>query len=456
MNSLDYVLTVAIDQWEERMGRSMTMDDVFSWGWRYPPSRRKKGHTYRDEYALEDNGIFKLIDGAEYPVSTTTDTVMRSLFYSTSNEIPKSQTMYHQDTIGTFAKHLEQKVKHRNVMLSDFIRDERGRFAKEGFSFDELALHRTPSYPYNSIEANWFAQNPLWNSLSRRRKAFLHVVKTLRPCIKLDDGFPKSMDKATEAQIASLSLNELEHNQIYNIVCRRGEGKLRCVSTMMYELWPNYIQDELIWNHTHTLTELQIHTHLNNMVVDMSMGQARVTMQYKRKLYWSIGNGKKRKEFMTYMDTKRTIFFDIYIPRFKVTNTLSQYYGQWVDECIVEIQGPHHYRVIRWARGGKRGQQGIKIDESDPQWEECFTRYLRVVKNDRSKKRRLGNKLIYIPTSRYAVPVKGVHGNLGAYNNRHLTEQSRRKGRHGLAELFEMQKKTTIGGLIREHIEAIV
>ena len=98
----------------------------------------------------------------------------------------------------------------------------------------------------------------------------------------------------------------------------------------------------------------------------------------------------------------------------------------------------------------KRNSAAIPIDESHPEWDKWSKNHENIVRHDRIKKRRLGKSIAYIPVCSESVPVTGVHGDLGTYNYRHVTEKNTKEGKHGLSELFEMQDKKTIGSLLRE------
>ena len=92
-----------------------------------------------------------------------------------------------------------------------------------------------------------------------------------------------------------------------------------------------------------------------------------------------------------------------------------------------------------------------RINEDHPEWARWLEKHETLVRHDRIKKRRFNDKIVYLPICKDVKPVTGVHGSIGRYNLRFLTEQNPKKG-HGLAEMFENQKKDTFGGLIREFV----
>tara|TARA_B100000287_G_C20627064_1_gene778265 strand:- start:1008 stop:1691 length:684 start_codon:yes stop_codon:yes gene_type:complete len=221
---------------------------------------------------------------------------------------------------------------------------------------------------------------------------------------------------------------------------------------MIQKLWPDYEMIEQIWNHKSKLTELSTGNKIQDVVSYATLDSVRIHAEYKYPLYWNVGNRKKRKEWMTYKDTGQPLFLDLYIPSFTVTNPLSEYYGHTVPEMIIEIQGPQHYVVIKWAGGtGVRYRSVLRIDEDHPEWARWLEDHETAVRHDRIKKRRFNDRIVYLPICKEVRPVTGVHGNIGRYNLRFLTEQNPKQG-HGLAEMFENQKKDTFGGLIREFV----
>ena len=461
LKALDFVLKCAIENWETKRGRAFTVDDLIEFGWIYPTTASDYEARIAELQTNKLHLMFKDV-GEEGDLS-------RSLFgrtgkkdysrYDNSVYSPRGESGRDIEMLLT---HLEQKIRFRDVLISDALRDERGRYVKRHCTFEAIASR----FPHVAREgrgmvalyAEWFNTRSEWNDINFRRRMIAKTVSYLRPNVNVTDDFPYDLSHEDMFKVANLSVRMLttvstwypitKATRLHKYGLNLGGGGWG-IQAILEANW-DIEMDELLWNHSHTLPELEIHTFLNDMVNSMSMGRARVVMRYRRPLSWAIGNGIKRKPYMCYMDTGMPIVFDLYVPRFKVTNPDSEHYGQWVDECVVEIQGPHHYRVVKWSTGGKRTASSTPIDESHPEWEKWSESHENIVKHDKIKKRRLGKSIAYIPVCPDAVPVAGVHGDLGTYNHRYVTEENPREGQHGLSELFEMQDKKTIGSLLRE------
>ena len=466
MKAIDFILKCGIEDWETKRGRALTVDDLIEFGWMYPSTSSDYESVNAELQTNELYLMFKDLGEREGDLP-------KSLFGRGCNENCGAGGVYENSVyspkgesgrdIEMLLTHLEQKVRFRDVPLSDALRDRRGRYVKKRCTFETIAS-RFPNIAREgsggaSLYSVWFNNHSKWQEIDFRRRMIAKTVSYLRPNVDVTEDFPHDLSHEDMFKVANLSARMLQTVSTWLPICRttkshkygfptnKGGWGIQSVLEANWDIET----DELVWNHIHTLPELEVHTFLNDMVDSMSMGRARVVMRYRRPLNWAIGNGDKRKPYMCYMDTGMPIVFDLYIPRFKVTNPDSEFYGQWVDECVVEIQGPHHYRVVKWSTGGgKRNAGAMAIDESHPEWEKWSKSHENIVRHDRIKKRRLGKSIAYIPVCPEAVPVAGVHGDLGTYNFRHVTEENPRKGQHGLSELFEMQDKKTIGSLLRE------
>lgn len=465
MKAIDFILKCGIEDWETKRGRALTVDDLIEFGWMYPST----SSDYKSVNAeLQTNELYLMFKD----LGEREGDVARSLFGRDVNHNHAIGGVYENSVyspmgandrdIETLLTHLEQKVRFRDVPISDALRDERGRYVKRHCTFEAIAS-RLPHIAREgsggaSLYSVWFNTHSKWQDIDFRRRMIAKTVSYLRPNVNVTEDFPHDLSHEDMFKVANLSARMLQTVSTWLPICRTTKSRKYGfptnkggwgIQSVLEANW-DIETDELVWNHNHTLPELEVHTFLNDMVDSMSMGRARVVMRYRRPLSWAIGNGSKRKPYMCYMDTGMPIVFDVYVPRFKVTNPDSEHYGQWVDECVVEIQGPHHYRVVRWSRGGKRTAGATPIDESHPEWEKWSENHENIVRHDRIKKRRLGKSIAYIPVCPNAVPVAGVHGDLGTYNFRHVTEENPKEGQHGLSELFEMQEKKTIGSLLRE------
>ena len=472
LTAIDFILKCGIKDWETKRGRALTVDDLIEFGWIYPNTEpqyeSRETHLETNElYAMfKDIGecegdLARVLFGfrVSRPTKTVTGNIVSGAKYTTTVYSPRGESGRDIETLLT---HLEQKVRFRDVPVSDALRDGRGRYVRRRCTFEAIAsrfhtrANRSRGY---DVGTNWFNNHNKWQDIDFRRRMIAKTVSYLRPNVNVTEDFPHDLSHEDMFKVANLSLKMLETvSTWYPITCasrlskynfQSNSGGVWGIQTILEANW-DIETDELVWNHNHTLPELEVHTFLNDMVDSMSMGRARVVMRYRRPLSWAIGNGSKRKPYMCYMDTGMPIVFDLYVPRFKVTNPDSEHYGQWVDECVVEIQGPHHYEVVEWSKGGKRAANAKAIDESHPEWEKWLKSHEDIVRHDRIKKRRLGKSIAYIPVYENATPVAGVHGDLGTYNFRHVTEENPREGQHGLSELFEMQDKKTIGSLLRE------
>ena len=462
LKAIDFILKCGIENWETKRGRALTVDDLIEFGWIYPNVTSDYKSVITQLQTNEVYVMFKDVGEEEGDLA-------KSLFgrrmkgrnwnrmYSNSVYSPGYENGTNIDTLLT---HLEQKVRFRDVLISDALRDGRGRYVKKRCTFEAIAS-RFPRAPGKTQgrHINWFYGHSKWRDIAFRRRMIAKTVSYLRPSVNVTDDFPHDLSHDDMFKVANLGTRMLETVSTWYPICKAtrlqkygywGQGASWGIQTVLEANWGIEL-DELVWNHNHTLPELEVNTFLNDMVDSMSMGRARTVMKYRRPLSWAIGNGRKRKPYMCYTDTGMPIEFDLYVPRFKVTNPDSEYYGQWVDECVVELQGPHHYKVVKWNNGcGKRNSAAIPIDESHPEWDKWSKNHENIVRHDRIKKRRLGKSIAYIPVCSESVPVTGVHGDLGTYNYRHVTEKNTKEGKHGLSELFEMQDKKTIGSLLRE------
>ena len=439
MRILDFIIGYAVRRWERTNGRKMTMDDIHGM-WRYPNFWMSDFKV--TDHPLEGNPIYELFNFNR----TGSKALAKKLFHN---------SYYSPKTVDLFLLHLEQKAKYPKTMLSNRLRDERGRFVKSEYDFRKIVLQR-PSAKYAHTQYKFLKENPIWLNLGFRRVVCCDVVRKIRPSVKVTEKFPYDLSHEDITKVANISCDELKEFESWRVLNKYNGYRFLGIHSTLKVLWPDYKMSQLIWNHSGILAELQIHTLMNDWVQWASLGTVEVEMRYRYPLNWPIGDGTKRKDHMIYMDTKKPILLDLYLPRFKVTNPASSRYGQWIDECVIEIQGPHHYRVVKWTRGvGTRGQSAQVIDDTHPEWEERLSAYKRIVQNDRTKKRRLGSRLVHIPNYRHAEPVKGVHGDLGYYNLRYLTEDNPGKGRHGLAEMFERQHRIDIGAMIREYSKVV-
>ena len=470
LEAIDFVIKRGIEDWETKRGRALTVDDLIEFGWLYPNVtsiyEAKVAELQTNELYLmfkdigeEEGDVAKSLFGRDGRSRARANGKKGFGMYDNSVYSP----LYENGTsIETVLIHLEQKVRFRDVPISDALRDKRGRYVRRRCTFEAIAS-RLPRVSREgrggaSLETVWFHTHSKWQDINFRRRMIAKTVSYLRPNVNVTEDFPYDLSHEDMFKVANLSTDMLATVSTWYPISKAtrlhkygilGTGASWGIQSVLEANW-GIETDELVWNHNHALPELEVHTFLNDMVDSMSMGRARVVMRYRRPLSWAIGDGSKRKPYMCYMDTGMPIVFDLYVPRFKVTNPDSEHYGQWVDECVVEIQGPHHYRVVKWSTGGKRNAGAKAIDESHPEWEKWSENHENIVRHDRIKKRRLGKSIAYIPVCPEAVPVAGVHGDLGTYNHRYVTEENPREGQHGLSELFEMQDKKTIGSLLRE------
>mgnify|MGYP001177734983 CR=1 FL=1 len=458
--ALDTILRYAVDNWERKHRRKMNMDDVHNF-WRYP--------TFVAKEKLSQNAIWQLFDlTPRVFASEYVDNLSRDLFSNTMKSRAKKSkrtghTFYTVETIELFLLHLEQIVRFPKTRVSNKLRNDNGRFAKSEFDFYKIALQYTniddDSVKRRSLETRYLCHNPRWYDEDFQRKILKYCVSELEPTVNITDDFPYDLSLDGDIhRVAGISTDELECLPLWPILCSRvwGFRTTNGIHTMIQKLWPDYEMVEQIWNHKSKLAELSTGNKIQDVVSYATLNSdVRVKAEYRYPLDWNVGNRKKRKEWMTYKDTGKPIDLDLYVPSFTVTNPLSEYYGHTVPEMIIELQGPHHYVVIKWLRGnGVRHRTSVIIDEDHPEWDRWLEEHETIVRHDRIKKRRFNDRIVYLPICKHVKPVTGVHGSIGRYNLRFLTEQNPKQG-HGLAEMFENQKKDMFGGLIREFVGAL-
>lgn len=432
---LTRAIRYAIDDWESEKGRKMGILDVENF-YRFPSRLNDKGSDSR-------NNPTKLLLPGHW----------NELFIHSEDRMSRNQFygIYHRQM--PFQRHLEQLVLFPDSTLSGAFRDERGRFAKRELDLLRMIYEHAGDIlkHQNSIAKNEIFYHEAWNSIEFQREYVRRLVRELCPHARITDDFPYDLSNKDIHIVANLDTYRLGEDPYYDRFCSLIRPDFKKTTTrmglkwVMDIVWSDYEKDELAWNHVGSLQQLSIVSYLQSMVTHMTQGRVRIETEarMRNKIGWD-----------KYI-SGRDIRLDIAIPRFKVTNPKSKYYGQWVDKCVVEVQGPQHYVVMKISTGG-RGRNYKQIDETHPQWEHWSAIHEAMVHRDRKKRRRYRGMMVYIPICKEARAVKGVHKDLGYHNYRHLTSQNPKERRHGLAELFEMQKKTTIGGLIREHIEAII
>lgn len=429
-NGLTHVIRYAIDDWEREKGRKMNTRDVECF-YRFPLRLNDKGSGSRD------NPTKLLLPGHWNELFIHSET-RQHLFYG----------IYDRQV--DFQRHLEQLVLFPDSTLSDEFRDERGRFAKREFNFLRMIYEHAGDIlkHQNSIAKNEIFYHDAWKSIEVKREYIRNLVRELCPHARITDNFPYDLSNKDIHIVANLDTFRLGEDPYYDRFCSIIRPDFKKTTTrmglkwVMDIVWPDYEKDELAWNHVGSLHQLSIVSYLQSMVTHMTIGKVSVKTETRM---------KNKRGWDKYI-SGRDIRLDIAIPRFKVTNPKSKYHGQWVDKCVIEVQGPQHYKVMMISSTGGRGRNYKAIDETHPQWEHWSAIHEGLVHRDRKKKRRYRDMMVYIPICKEARAIKGVHKDLGYHNYRNLTRQNPKEGRHGLAELFEMQGKTTIGGLIREHM----
>lgn len=463
--ALDTILRYAVDNWERKHRRKMNMDDVHTF-WRYPQFQNK---SVRNNDPITSNVIWQLFDltpGQErlskHGTPFTQNNLSRDLFLNTKAKMKNNKraerTFYSIDNIELFLLHLEQIVRYPKTRVSDRLRNDSGSFAKSEFDFNKIVWDE-PTVRKGNLETRYLYHNWRWQTQDFRRKILIDCVSEIEPTVNITDDFPYDLSLDGDIhRVAGISAEELVALPLWRILCSRvwGYWTANGIHSMIQKLWPDYEMVEQIWNHKSKLTELSTGNKIQDVVSYATLNSGvKVKAEYKYPLDWNVGNRRKRKEWMTYKDTGKPIYLDLYIPSFTVTNPLSEYYGHTVPEMIIEIQGPQHYTVIKWMGGkGVRNRGGARINEDHPEWARWSENHETLVRHDRIKKRRFNDRIVYLPICKDVKPVTGVHGSIGQYNLRFLTEQNPKKG-HGLAEMFENQKKDTFGGLIREFVGAL-
>jgi len=446
---LTRIIRYAIDDWEREKGRKMNIHDVESF-YRFPLILTQLGTGMKNNPTklLLPNHWHEMFNNPNKKFNLKNKNKFGKRSY-----IGRGKKFSGYLKQATFQRHLEQLVLFPDSMLSGEFRDERGRFAKREFDFLRMIYRYANDimqFQLSALKSEIF-YHEAWNSIELQREYVRRLIRQLCPNACITDNFPSDLREKDIHIVANLDTYRLGEDPYYDRFCAIIRPDYKGIITrmglkwVMDILWPNYVKDELVWNHQGSLQQMAIVSDLQHMVTHMTMGKVRIETEARM---------KNKRGWDSYI-SGRHIRLDIAIPRFKVTNPKSKYYGQWVDKCVIEVQGPQHYKVMMITSTG-RSRAYLRIDETHPHWEQWSANHEGLVHRDRKKKRRYRGMMVYIPICKEAKAVKGVHKDLGYYNYRHLTSQNPKKGRHGLAELFEMQGKTTIGGLIREHIEAIV
>ena len=379
--------------WSEHLGRTPTLDDVYSLDTRWLEYDVRK--TFMPDFPF--SGLFK---NGPY---------CKGVFvHRDTRKIVKERKKGDNVT--------RLKGEH-NLALYHFMKDLDRLFLRRGSDgrfkpseFDDFALCMRLS---NSGTGGMDSSFPfLWNEDASRR----WVTDVAFPWLGIDaTDFPHDSDKKTIQQCYDTSKDMLMDVPRYRSFLRNtfgdteaGHAKIRGMGPILMTLWPDYDWDDLQFG-------------------AVLMGQQRVT-SYLRRTFGMVHHEwrmpMRNGKIAHYRDTKMPMRMDSFIEDLGI---------------VVETQGGHHYHGMN----DQRGERNYVVDLERVQWCDAYKK--RAVK-------RQGHRMVYIPIAREPMPVKGVHGKLPRWNWQLTTERNPREGKVGLAELFEMQGAKDAARKIRSMI----
>lgn len=398
--------------WSKHLGRTPTLDDVYSLDTRWLEHNVRK--TFMPDFPF--NSLFK-------------------------NGPYCKGVFVHRDT----RKIVKEKKKgdgvmrlrgEHNLALYYFMKDLDRFFLRRGTDgrfkpseFDDFALCMRLS---KSGTGGMDSSFPfLWNEDTSRR----WVTEVAFPWLGIDaTDFPHGSDKKTIQQCYDTSKDMLMDVPRYRSFLRNtfgdtdaGHAKIRGMGPILMTLWPDYDWDDLQFG-------------------AVLMGQQRVT-SFLRKTFgtvhheWRMPNllsrsllfDTQRRDRDFVADLERVQMCHAYKP---IDGKIAHYpdtkmpmrMDAFIEDLgiVVETQGGHHYHGMN----DQRGERNYVVDLERVQWCDAFKK---------SAVERQGRRVVYVPIARDPIPVKGVHGKLPRWNWQLTTEQNPRQGKVGLAELFEMQ-----------------
>ena len=314
-----------------------------------------------------------------------------------------------QTTRGKYSRRLQGEVNESLYFfmkdLNKFFlcKDEKGRFKKS--EWNDMDLHKR----HTSSSGFGF----LWDEDFSRR----WVTEVAFPWLGIDaTGFPHNSSKETIQLCYDTSLEMLLDIPKYFTFARntfpdttkKNGHQTKGMGPILMKLWPDYDWDDLQFG-------------------AILMGEQR-TMRILRDTFGTVHSQWK----MPMRNGKIAKFSDTRMPM-RIDGFIEDY------GIAVEVQGGHHYVGYDTTREERKWV----ADLERRQW--CDAAKKRAVK-------RQGHRIVYIPTYKYPIPVKGVHGKLPRWNWKLTTEENPKKGAVGLAELFEMQGAVDAARRIRSMI----
>jgi hypothetical protein len=300
-------------------------------------------------------------------------------------------------------------------------RDNKGRFTK--FTFTNLDYQ---------VNTHWSKGNTDMTHKQCIEWFFEYLCKHYALDIQRDN-FPYRADEDELQQVINLVSYDLTKVKGCSVVQRvlgiRGCG----IRVLVESLWPDYKIESNLWNRMSPSEKRMCD------MIDRALKYNGINdLIYNEAVFIPTRTGKNAK----YAHSNMPMKIDF------ISKTLG---------LIGEGQGDYHYIM--------RTFHNIVNDES-LKWEsripscyngsaETFVEYKQEqdVKCRRAIVRH-GFHPIYVILSRFAYPVKGVHGDIPEWNRRYLTFNSTK--RIGLAETFDMQGRKDIGDMIREYYYDVV
>ena len=367
--------------WSEYLGRTPTLDDVYS--------------LNADTLAVHVPAINPRNNAVR---SFMPDFPCRRLFINGvySKGIYVDNRTRKRTTRGKRAFRLQGEMNHSLYLfmkdLNKFFlcKDEKGRFKKS--EWDDMDLHKR----HTSSSGFGF----LWDEDFSRR----WVTEVAFPWLGINaTGFPHNSSKETIQLCYDASLEMLRDipkyftfaaNTFPHTTNKNGH-ETKGMGPILMKLWPDYDWDDLQFGAVLMGEQRAIRILRNTFD----------TVHHEWKM--PMRNGKIAK----FSDTRMPMRIDGFIEDYGIA---------------VEVQGGQHYI-------------GYDATVEERKW---YTDLERTQWRDAAKKRavkRQGHRIVYIPIYRHPIPVKGVHGKLPRWNWKLTTEESPKKGAVGLAELFEMQ-----------------
>ena len=198
------------------------------------------------------------------------------------------------------------------------------------------------------------------------------------------------------------------------------------IKKIVKALWPDYVMEENLWNRKNP-GERSVHSKLRKV-----MDYFANNYEYPDCLHIPTKTGRVAR----YAHSTRPMKID------GISRDL------WY---IIEVQGDYHYKEGLSSTASYVGSIPACYTGNATTFLEY--RQEQDAKCKRAMKRH-GFSPVYIPITKWAKPVKGVHGDLLPWNYRYVSGGSTKS--IGLAELFDIQGRKDVGDMIREYHQNVV